>query len=478
MRLFYLTLILVVLLAACQVGPTISPPATSPADPAPTVVTPSLRPTLRPSVLPTQVSTPTSSSKIPVKVEELRGVQVDFWHGAVGSLSNEIDAVVKEFNQTNIWGITVNALSQGSNAGLEEAIGGLENDATHPLVVAARPEAIAHFQVQNHRFLELSPYFSDPQWGLSPQEMADFYPDFWDSGTVNGQQLSIPLLRSLSILFYNQTWAKALGFQGPPVTTADFQNQACAAAKANLLTGVADNAGTGGWIVDTNSAAILSWLSAFEEIPAQPQALPFSFNTTQTASAFGFLRNLIDKNCAWNGRNSTPYAYFAQNKALFYSGMLEDIPFQQKAMLQQKSSDTWVAISYPNGGKAASMFSFGPSLAIVQAKPNEDLAAWLFLRWLILPRNQSRLAAAGSMLPVGKSAIDLMNGYKVQNVQWAQAAGWLNQTQAAFPQSWWFTSQPVLEDAAWQIFQPFTTPASIPDVLKELDATITELLQH
>ncbi len=472
-----LILALAVLLAACQAIPTVSPQATATIRQATVDDSPSA--TAPPTRTPAPLSTPTSSSKIPVDPAELRGVQVEFWHPWMGGLSDAINAAVAEFNQSNIWGITVKAVSQGSDSGVQDALGGI-GVAAHPLVIAAPPEAIAYNQGHSSVTVDLSPYLSDPQWGYKQQEVDDFSMSFWPDSPVDEKLHSIPLLRDLSLLIYNQTWAQALGFQSPPVSTADFQAQACAAAKANLLTGETDSAGTGGYLINTGGAALLGWLSAYQPMPAAAYlSAPFAFNTTQSASAFGFLRSLSDKNCAWSGRNPTPYAYFAQRKAIFYSGSLADIPAQQKAMAAQKNSDVWTILPYPGASQPAPV-SFGTSLAITAAgSPNEQLAAWLFLRWMIQPGTQARLAAAASLLPVVKSALPLVPAsLTAQNPQWAQAAGWIGQAQPAFSEAWWYTARPVLEDAAWQIFQPFTKPDSIPDVLKELDATVNELFQH
>jgi multiple sugar transport system substrate-binding protein len=479
MRLPTTVLALAVLLTACQPGPTISPispTATSQASLTPQVVSPSA--TFLPTRTAAPSSTPTPSSKIPVNVDDLRGVQLELWHPWTGSLSDQINTLSAEFNQSNIWGITVKALSQGSESGIQDALSGSGGTVPHPLVIAAPPEAIAFDQTQANTIVDLATYLTDPQWGLSQQEMADFSPIFWPELSAGEKQFSIPWLGNLSFLIYNRTWAQALGYQSLPASISDFQDQGCAAAKANLLTGLTDNAGTGGYIVNNSGAALLSWLSSFEKLPASDLSTPFIFNTAQSSAAFGYLRGLYDKNCAWSGRNPTPYEYFAQRKAIFYSATLEDLPFQQRAMAQQKNSDDWIILAYPGASSQPAPLSSGYSLAIINGKPKEQLAAWLFLRWMILPRNEGKLAASGSLLPVSKSALELISSNKAQNPQWAQAAGWIDRSQAAFSQGWWYIARPVLEDAAWQIFQPFTKPASIPDVLKELDSTVSELVQH
>ncbi len=478
MRLLTSILALAVLLAACQVSPTIDPTATGQASLTPPAVVLSPSATRPPTLTPQPPSTPTPASKIPVSVEDLRGVQVELWHPWTASLSDAINAAVAEFNQSNIWGITAKAVSQGSESGVEDALNGLNGAANSALVVAAPPEAIAFDQVHDNTIADLSPYLTDPQWGLSQPELADFNPAFWTGLAAVGKQYSLPWLENLSLLFYNSTWAQALGFQNPPASLTDFQSQACAAAKANLVTGLTDNAGTGGYIVSYSGGALLSWLSAYEQLPAAELATPLSFNNSPSAAAFGYLRSLYDKNCAWNGRSPTPYMYFAQRKALFYSGTLEDILFQQKAMALVNNKDDWTILPYPGENGQSTPLSSGISLAVASGKDSEQLAAWLFLRWMTLPRIESKLAGGGSWLPASTSALELASPYKALSPQWAPAVDQVDGSQAAFTQAWWYLARPVLEDAAWQVFQPFTKPASIPDVLKELDATINELIQH
>src|SRR5688572_6271039 len=42
------------------------------------------------------------------------GVTVEFWHQHSGARGEELDKIVEEFNETNEWGIVVEASNQGS----------------------------------------------------------------------------------------------------------------------------------------------------------------------------------------------------------------------------------------------------------------------------------------------------------------------------------------------------------------------------
>jgi ABC-type glycerol-3-phosphate transport system substrate-binding protein len=480
MRTLVLIICACLFLTGCQAGSATAPLATNTTSAAPT--SPSMTPDSPALPSATQVLTPTLLSKIDVKAQSLRGVRLAFWYPWTGDLAKEVDAAVAEFNQSNIWGITVVASGQGSVSAMEDLLAQSAQNQALPQIVAAPPEVIAQLQQDTAQIIDLKPYYSDPQWGYTPSEIDDFFPNFWKEADAGDLSFSIPILRSMPILFYNQTWAKELGFTSAPATVADFRTQSCAAAKANRLSGNPDLAGTGGWIVDTSAPTIYSWLAAGGGIPDQVAADPFTFDNPNNESTFAFLRKMMDDSCIWISRNPTPATYFSQRLALFYSGTLSDLPALAKNLVQQKSTDLWQILAYPADSPNPTILTFGSSLAILKSDPAKQLAAWLFLRWMTLPRLEAGLAAAGSILPVRKSALDLMTLYKNANPQWNVAAGWLNasSSQKTIPsmpaQTWWTVGQRVLEDASWQIFQPAATPPKIPDILQELDATIKELL--
>ena len=472
-------LVLAVVLAGCQGETPQSPQLTGRPTVNPTATIPPIASTSTP--ISTLAATGTPVTKISVKAEELRGIQVQFWYPWSGAMAKEVDAVVNDFNQSNIWGITVKAVSQGSILGLDDLVTHSLQGGSLPQVIALPAEYIASYQDAGAAEVELDPYLQDPQWGLSNLEEADFFPSFWNESAGSGPRLSLPVMRSMAVLFYNQTWAKALGFDRIPATPTDFRTQVCKASKANAATGDPDMIWTGGWIVNTASPTVYSWLAAYGAVPDQSPAAtgPQVYDNLNTATAFAYLRKLSDDNCAWVSRNPEPFNYFVAHQALVFSGTLEDLLAQSAAMTYAKSSEQWTIIPYPADGGQNPLITFGPSLAIFKSTPAKQLASWLFMRWMVLPRIQAELAASGSLLPVRKSALDLMSNYAKNNPQWSQAAGWLSgKTQALPGQSWWKITQRVLEDASGQVFQPFLTADKIPDVLKELDATVQELLNR
>ena len=217
---------------------------------------------------------------------------------------------------------------------------------------------------------------------------------------VDGSRLGIPLLRDASVLLYNQSWAQELGFTRPPTTPEEFREQVCAAAAANRSDRTIANDGTGGWIVETRGVTLWSWLRGFDADPIPAGTDAYQFDTPESEAALAFLRGLVDENCAWKSRLAAPYEYFANRQALVYSGVLEDTLIQEHTMTRLKIGDQWTVIPYPSVDGQPVVVASGPSLAVTSTSPEEQLASWLFVRWLLAPEHLAVLTEAAGGLPV------------------------------------------------------------------------------
>jgi ABC-type glycerol-3-phosphate transport system substrate-binding protein len=414
-----------------------------------------------------------------VKADELRGARVKFWFAATGELEKEMLAQIAEFNRSNLWGITVEGRSFLTSNTLEDQITPLLSKPDDlPQAVAAPLEMLLSWQARAEVVVPLDGYIQDPEWSLATQDINDFWPAFWQAEQVDGKRWAVPAGRNPQVLFYNRTWAGALGFSQPPATPAEFRTQACAALKANLADEDPENDGMGGWIISNDPLALESWRRAFggEALP-DVSGRAYTFNTPATLKTFTFLRKLIDENCAWTARNPVPYAYFAQRRTLFYSGSLSDLPFQERAMAFEKSGDLWTILPYPAENQKPVVLFSGGSYGVLRSTPARQLASWLFLRHLMLARVQARLASAAGLLPERASALEAMSDFRNRHPQWAQASTWKDILQPAPRLASWRTVRRILQDAAWQIFSPIGKVDTISAVLSELDATIQDVLK-
>jgi multiple sugar transport system substrate-binding protein len=468
--LLFLSLTLVLALCACN-------PAAEHGQP---LVTPSVTRNAQPTALPdtpTPAVTPTSNPALQDAAGALSGLQISFWHPWSGALAQELESITREFNSSNAWGIQVVTTPYGGAQGLNDAV---EKGATRSVagdgvanVIIAASSQLLLWDAQHSLFTDLNPYLQDSLWGLTAAEQADIPQVYWEQDVSGGKRVGLPGLRNMAVLFYNQSWADALGYSSPPASFSDFSAQACAAGAERK-----DIDETGGWIISTSPLSTYSWLvSAGADNIYDVQNQAFQFDTPEALSVLSDLKDLSADGCIWPARLPDPYDYFASRQALLYSGTLTDIPLQSAAMRKNNSTDEWLILPYPSGGEPHAVVE-GSSYAVTESTPEEQLAAWLFLRWLILPRNQAALGSAGGYLPASESAYAEMEDFQSQYPQWAAAREWAPAAVSVPTGGSWAVVQNLLEDAAWQTFQTFTPPEVIPVLLEQLDGMIPEVLSE
>ncbi len=460
------------LLDACQapVNPTPTPATTVTqiADPV----------TSTPTAIPTAAPTPEPASALGVKPEELRRLSVSFWIPDTNPAAETLKTLALEYNGSNPWGIWVDARLIGSDGELTDRIlAGAEGSALPDLVITY-PQIALSWETKQQIVVDLEPYVQDPEWGMSTADQSDFYPAFWQPGGAENRKLGIPAMRSAQVMFYNKTWAQALGFSEAPKTPQEFQSQACAAEKANLADTVKTNDGTGGWIARPDVWTTASWIAAFGgQIQADDKGA-YTFNTDASRAAFGYLKSMVDKTCAWTARNPEPYDYFANRQAMFYSGTPFDILKQEQVSAGSEIKDAWTVIPFPGQDGQPVVVADGPDFMILQNTPPKQLAAWLFVRWLSGADIQARLVHASGSLPLRAATGDALSAFRSQHPQWAEILAWLPEARSAPDQPSWLRVRPIFQDAAAQLYNPVTTADKVPGILEMLDRTASEILQH
>lgn len=438
----------------------------------------------QPTATPTQPApTATLSPYLLVTPEALNGIHIRFWHPWNTKTALQLVTLVDEFNRNNSWGIFVEAREMSSATQLFDALQTeWQNPQTRPHLIAASSDQLLALQAkdpQNPLLVNLNDYLNAPEAGMTQQEILDFPLVFWEQDEVNGYRLGLPIQRNGEMLFYNQTWAQELGFTSPPTTPEEFKAQACAAAKTWLNDPDPNNRGIGGWIINTDPLTILSWMFVFgaDRMPDDSNGA-YKLNTQANIKALTFLQELFKQGCAWISRFPESDQYFAKRQALFYSASLLDVPLQARVMENAKNKDEWLALPYPHEAGIPVLVVSGSSLAILQGTAEEQMAAWLFTRWLLNPERLARMDAVSGSFPVRISSLDYLSAFRQQYPQWSQAFSWLPWAQPAPRLPSWRAVRWVLSDAAWNVFNPNILPTPIPTILEQADATIIEILNH
>lgn len=456
-------------LAACQPAPAPVEATATRANRATPL--PTYQRTSRPSDLfPTR--TPAPASRISVQAEDLRDVDVHVWHQWSGAAAAEIETLVSDFNHTNSWGIRVLLSRFADYSVIREAVKTSEGKAD---ILIAPLYHLRTLDQEGISLSDLEPYLQDPIWGLDAEEQNDLYPVFWQQGITGNRRIAVPAHSSGSLIYYNQTWANELGFTTPPRTAAQFEEQACAAARANQTDDQRENDGSGGWIINTSYTAALSWLHAYGAEIQEPED-GYQFNTTPVRQAFTFLRELYEQGCAWLPEDEFVEEEFASRRGLFASGTLLGIPYQEDAFADAGSQDDWIVLPYPGRAEPGAITVYGDSYALISTTPRRQLASWLFIRWMLQPKNQARLIVKTGAYPLNGAALAEMQA-RIPLKQWQQAVDLLEIAHSEPDLASWLSVRWAVSDVTTQLFRWYFTLDQLPAALRLLDQTAVELHQ-
>ena len=127
------------------------------------------------------VEEPAEPVEEPVVEQPLAGTVVEFWHVYSDAPGEGLQTLVDEFNATNEYGITVEALNQGNYGDVEDKFNAGIQSGDLPDVVMAYTNSLADWYSVDS-IIDLNPYINDPDYGLTADQMADLYPHLKAAG--------------------------------------------------------------------------------------------------------------------------------------------------------------------------------------------------------------------------------------------------------------------------------------------------------
>jgi ABC-type glycerol-3-phosphate transport system substrate-binding protein len=409
-----------------------------------------------------------------VQSAEIKGIRIHFWYVAPSQDAASVQTLLQAFTTSNHWDIQLEATAFTGYGELAERVEAGLYAADLPDVLAAPVYQALSWDANNKTLLDLTPYISDPTWGLTANEQSDFYAAFWPIETApKSKRIGLPLHRSGLVLYYNLTWAKELGFNTPPASPLAFKRQACAAAKSNTNDDAGVNDGTGGWLVGEEPAGLAAWMLAFGGEIVRPDEKGYQFDTSEAAEAAEFIADLYASGCAWVSPGRYANAEFAARRALFLTGSTAGIPYQQTALQAAGNADEWTVIPFP-ATRQPVMIGYGPSLILTKSDPQRQLAAWIFAKWLVSPSNQAQWTNIYGGLPTRESALGFMGDRLTAQPQWDAAIDLIPYTRLEPDWVSWSAVRWMIGDATTQLLAPDFKAEQIPAILALLDKLAAE----
>jgi ABC-type glycerol-3-phosphate transport system substrate-binding protein len=407
-------------------------------------------------------------SSFQVNEEALKGLNITVWVPWYGLESDLFNTFVNEFNTQNEWGIQVSVENQINFSNMYENVtASLPRDEKPDLVIALPEHAQEWFA--DGAVTDLTNYVSDPKYGI---DASDISSAILDQDIAGEARVAFPAQRTAQFLLWNETWAGELGFSSMPASTEDFQKQSCGAQKSMLTDTFAENDALGGWLVNTDSMTAYAWMRAFGGGVLEEGN--YRFLTPNNIDAFKFLRELSETSCTWQSTSADPLTAFANREALFITASLTDLSGIARAFASANSTDKWSVMLFPGEDKGV-MPVYGSSYVILDTTDEEQLAAWLFVRWLVDNKQDARWVEATHLFPLHTSTIELLGDYEKTHPQWKQAVDLLPQGELQPQLASWRTVKIMLGDGFAHMYRVNTPSGQVAAILAQMETMSKDL---
>jgi len=444
--------------------------------------------TIHPATL-TAISAAAQPSQTPIPEpmglpwSSVENVELDFWYvWDRDQPGTGMNAIVDRFNQENEWGIVVNPVDQGLALNPLNSMEMAFEAGLVPHLLLSDASAITSWY-QDGLTLDLSPFLDDPVAGLSVKDQKDYYSGLYDRFTIEGSiRPGLPFTQTIQVIYYNQSWAKELGYSTSPNSGQDLEEQACSAAGDRELSASSQAQATG-ILLSPEAANIASAAYAYDGSFFSLEGDGYLFNTPEIQQVAEDWQSLLHQGCGMTFysyldpmSSELSLDYFNQRKTMMMVGSSLMMDYVNTGANQTGRADDWEMLPFlgPEGNKAVS--SEIQSVVVFHSTPEEELASWLFLKYLASPEAQAEWAQFSRYYPTRKSSLRLLRDFRAENPHWSQGLNLLKYSIGMPLDPSWNTVKLSVSDAFQEILINGTL--DVEEQLNALDQLAEELLEY
>jgi multiple sugar transport system substrate-binding protein len=355
------------------------------------------------------------------------GATVVFWYQHSRAREEALQSIIQQFNETNEFGITVEGIYQGGYGDIFNQMLTVLGTQDAPNLVVAYQNQAATYQLTDG-LIDMTPLVDSPQYGLTEEVKADFFPSFFNSdvfSTFDGARLGFPPNRSAEVMYANTDWlaemfeAGAISFEGLPETPEQFREAACAAVENPFSGATGDAANSIGYELSVDASRFASWTFAFGGDVFDYEANEFTYDSEAAVEAMSFLQGLFNDGCAAGVTESFgDQTNFGAGTTLFTVGSSSGLPFYASA-IEEGSNHNWTVGAIPHTTEEPVVNIYGASVSIPATTPEQELAAWIFLKYYTEADVQAEWAQASNYFPVRASVAEGLADYFAENEAYA-----------------------------------------------------------
>lgn len=318
-------------------------------------------------------------------------VRLMLWHAYGGTLGEQFEALVDEFNRTHP-GIVVQPSYGGSLWTMRDKL-------FTAIAGKAAPDLAQIDQFWSSELAEAGAILPVERW-LSDTDRQDVWPLAWETATYAGEIWSMPFSMSNIALYYNRDLFAQAGLD-PETPPADWETLAAAAAALTADTdgdGQLDRWGLS-FPLQANRGVVYYWFAFLWQAGGQVFSQDFEqarFHEAPGVAALSFWQGMVEA-------GSIPLAPPEEG---FENGQI-GMTLASTARLQRYVAalgDDLGITALPSGPDGRATGVGGANLAVLSGTSHQE-AAWAFIDWMTSPEINLRWSTGTGYLPLRRSVV-------------------------------------------------------------------------
>ncbi len=337
---------------------------------------------------------PKSSDK-----DSTKATEVIFWHAMGGPLGEALTSLIDEFN-TSQSEVFVNAINMGNYTALSQKMMASIQAGTQPDIVQAFEAWTAG--LVNGGVIVPMQKFMDADADFTDADLADIFPVFINSNTIDDTLWTMPFNKSVRVLYYNKDmlFSNDLDPNIPPTTWAEFK------AVCKKLTKDANNDGTPE--IYGTTFPVSAWqfenllLQAGGSIMNETYTNPL-FDSPYGVEAINFLNDLLNEDkSAYLSTGYEGQTDFLAGKVGIVEGSSVSLVYMRRNGINFN-----LGISAIPTYKTKRSVISGTNVAIFKKEDKtKENAAWQFVKWFTDTKQTARWAAQTYYMPIRRSSLN------------------------------------------------------------------------
>lgn len=316
-------------------------------------------------------------------------VKISFWHAMnteQGAQGKTLLELIDRFHKENP-DVVVDQVYQGSYSQLNQKLQAALAAGAAPTIAQLTDDVMA--RLWNARALvDLNRFVRDPRLGLSAEDLKDIPAFFLEANTIGGGLAAWPFAKSTQVLIYDKKLVP-----NPPRTWEEFRQVAKQATRDGLY-GTAFPA-TVDYLDLFMGGAGARWLSDDLSRPA--------FNSPEAVAALELIVAMVrDGSALQMPPNTYQSNFFNEGRVAMVATTSASLSFIHEGSDGKRDWAVAPLFAGPKGNKSP---FFGNSIGILaSAKPEEQEAAWRFIKFLTSPESTALWAVRTGYVPIRFSA--------------------------------------------------------------------------